>query len=114
MYWERIRVDIINLLETFGIPVTMTIAFGYFIWKQNNWIQKELAENLDEKHKRLEAIVIKLIDAQKVMQLQQQDIKSSYQTIVEIIGAKYIKQLVIRDVVDNGTKEVTKESKKVD
>ena len=106
--------DILNILETFGIPVTMTIAFGYFIWKQNNWIQNELSSDLDEKHKRLEGIVVKLIEAQKVMQLQQQDIKSSYQTIVEIIGAKFIKQLVIRDVVDNGTKETTAQSKKVD
>ena len=106
--------DILNILETFGIPVTMTIAFGYFIWKQNNWIQNELSSDLDEKHKRLEGIVVKLIDAQKIMQLQQQDIKSSYQTIVEIIGAKFIKQLVIRDVVDNGTKETTAQPKKVD
>ena len=75
--------DILGILETFGIPVTMTIAFGYFIWKQNNWIQNELSSDLDEKHKRLEAIVVKLIDAQKVMQLQQQDIKSSYQTILK-------------------------------
>ena len=106
--------DVLSILETFGIPVTMTIAFGYFIWKQNNWIQNELSSDLDEKHKRLEAIVVKLIDAQKVMQLQQQDIKSSYQTIVEVIGAKFIKQLVIRDVLDNGTKETTAQSKKVD
>ncbi len=106
--------DVLSILETFGIPVTMTIAFGYFIWKQNNWIQNELSSDLDEKHKRLEAIVVKLIDAQKVMQLQQQDIKSSYQTIVEVIGAKFIKQLVIRDVVDNGTKETTAQPKKVD
>ena len=48
------------------------------------------------------------------MQLQQQDIKSSYQTIVEVIGAKFIKQLVIRDVLDNGTKETTEKPKKVD
>lgn len=106
--------DVLSILETFGIPVTMTIAFGYFIWKQNNWIQNELSSDLDEKHKRLEAIVVKLIDAQKIMQLQQQDIKSSYQTIVEVIGAKFIKQLVIRDVLDNGTKETTTEPKKVD
>ena len=106
--------DVLSILETFGIPVTMTIAFGYFIWKQNNWIQNELSSDLDEKHKRLEAIVVKLIDAQKIMQLQQQDIKSSYQTIVEVIGAKFIKQLVIRDVLDNGTKETTAEPKKVD
>ena len=106
--------DVLSILETFGIPVTMTIAFGYFIWKQNNWIQNELSSDLDEKHKRLEAIVVKLIDAQKVMQLQQQDIKSSYQTIVEVIGAKFIKQLVIRDVLDNGAKETTTEPKKVD
>ena len=106
--------DVLSIMETFGIPVTMTIAFGYFIWKQNNWIQNELSSDLDEKHKRLEAIVVKLIDAQKVMQLQQQDIKSSYQTIVEVIGAKFIKQLVIRDVLDNGTKETTEKPKKVD
>lgn len=106
--------DIINLLETFGIPVVMTIAFGYFIWKQNSWIQNELSAELDENHKRLEAIVIKLIDAQKIMQIQQQDIKSSYQTIVDIIGAKYIKQLYIRDVVDNGPKEVTTKSEGLD
>ena len=106
--------DILGILETFGIPVTMTIAFGYFIWKQNNWIQNELSSDLDEKHKRLEAIVVKLIDAQKVMQLQQQDIKSSYQTIVEIIGAKFIKQLVVRDVLDNGTTEVTEKFKRLD
>ena len=106
--------DILGILETFGIPVTMTIAFGYFIWKQNNWIQNELSSDLDEKHKRLEAIIVKLIEAQKTMQLQQQDIKSSYQTIVEVIGAKFIKQLVIRDVLDNGTTEITTQSKKVD
>ena len=106
--------DILNILETFGIPVTMTIAFGYFIWKQNNWIQNELSSDLDEKHKGLEGIVVKLIDAQKIMQLQQQDIKSSYQTIVEIIGAKFIKQLVVRDVLDNGTTEVTEKFKRLD
>ena len=106
--------DILGRLEIFGIPVTMTIALGYFIWKQNNWIQNELSSDLDEKHKRLEAIIVKLIEAQKTMQLQQQDIKSSYQTIVEVIGAKFIKQLVIRDVVDNGTKETTAQSKKGD
>ena len=51
--------DILQILEQFGLPVTITAAFGYFIWKQNNWIQKELVEDLDERFKRLEGIIIK-------------------------------------------------------
>ena len=31
--------DLFNVLETFGVPVTMSVAFGFFIWKQNKFIQ---------------------------------------------------------------------------
>ena len=54
-----------EILETFGVPVTMCIAFGYFIWKQNKWIQDDLKKDLEEQAKRLENIVIGLINAQK-------------------------------------------------
>ena len=64
--------DFVALLEQFGIPVVVALAFGFFIWKQNKFIQDELMEELDERFKRLEGIVIKLIDQQKLMQMQTQ------------------------------------------
>ena len=31
--------DPIQMLEQFGIPVAVACAFGFFIWKQNKFIQ---------------------------------------------------------------------------
>ena len=79
--------DIFNILETFGVPVAMSIAFGFFIWKQNKFIQDELQKELRESFERVEGIIIKLIDAQKGMQMKQEDIKASYHAIVEILSS---------------------------
>jgi hypothetical protein len=79
--------DIFNILETFGVPVAMSVAFGFFIWKQNKFIQDELQKELRESFERVEGIIIKLIDAQKGMQLEQKDIKASYHAIVEILSS---------------------------
>ena len=75
----------LQILEQYGIPICVAIAFGYFIWKQNQFIQKELMEELDESFKRLEMIVIKLIDQQKKMQIEMRGIVRSYQSLVQII-----------------------------
>ena len=79
--------DILAVIETFGVPVAMSIAFGFFIWKQNRFIQDELQKELRESFDRIEGIVIKLIDAQKQMQMKQADIKASYHAIVEILSS---------------------------
>jgi len=78
--------DFLAILENYGIPVVVAIAFGYFIWKQNAFIQKELMEELDERFKRLEGILIKLIDQQKKMQIEQKGIEKSYKGLVDIIS----------------------------
>ena len=85
--------DFIGLLETFGVPVAMSIAFGFFIWKQNNWIQNELQKELRESFERLEdiidkdfrQIVVGLINAQKETQIKISEINRSYKAIVEIM-----------------------------
>ena len=77
--------DFLTILEQYGIPVVVAIAFGYFIWKQNQFIQNELMEELDQDFKRLEMIIIKLIDQQKKMQIEMRGIVKSYQSLVEII-----------------------------
>ena len=74
------------ILEQYGIPVCVAVAFGFFIWKQNQFIQKELMEELEEDFKRIEMIIIKLIDQQKKMQIEQKGIDKSYRALVEIIA----------------------------
>ena len=78
--------DWLMLLENYGIPIVVATAFGFFIWKQNKFIQDELMEELDERFKRLEGITIKLIDQQKKMQIEQKGIEKSYKALVEIIA----------------------------
>ena len=60
--------NLIEMLEKFGVPITMCVAFGYFILKQNKWIQDDLKKDMEDNAERLEAIVIGLINAQKKLQ----------------------------------------------
>ncbi len=78
--------DIFTILEQFGIPVAMTIAFGFFIWRQNQFIQKTLMTELDQDFKRLEGIIIKLIDQQKMMQLEVKKMRGIFKANIEIIA----------------------------
>ena len=78
--------DIFNILETFGVPITMCVAFGFFIWKQNKYIQDDLSKDLHQKFNRLEGILVKLIDQQKKMQVEQKGLEKSYKALVEIIA----------------------------
>ena len=75
----------IEIIEKFGIPVAVAMAFGFFIWKQNQYIQKDLSKDIHEKFNRLEGIIVKLIDQQKKMQIEQRGIVKSYQTLIDII-----------------------------
>ena len=79
--------DFIGILETFGLPVMMVIALGWYVNRQNTFIQNELQTELRESFTRLEGILIKLIDAQKTMQLNQAKIIASYRAIVEILAS---------------------------
>ena len=79
--------DFIGILETFGLPVMMVIALGWYVNRQNSFIQDELQTELRESFTRLEGILIKLIDAQKTMQMNQAEIMASYRAIVEILSS---------------------------
>ena len=48
----------IEIIEKFGIPVAVAMAFGFFIWKQNQYIQKDLTKDIHEKFNRLEGIIV--------------------------------------------------------
>ena len=76
--------DILQILEQFGIPVAMTVAFGFYIWKQNQFIQKTLMQELDQDFKRLEGIIIKLIDQQKKVQMKVEKFQGIYEALIEV------------------------------
>ena len=81
--------DLFKVLETFGVPVTMCIAFGYFIYKQNLWIQNDLKKDMEEQAARLENICIGLINAQKKLQTdfgkELSRLEGSYRAMANII-----------------------------
>ena len=79
--------DFIGILETFGLPVMMVIALGWYVNRQNSFIQNELQTELRESFTRVESIIVKLIDQSKANQLEQRDIKASYRAIVEILSS---------------------------
>ena len=78
--------DLFAIIEKFGIPVAVSMAFGFFIWKQNKFIQDTLMEELEESFKRVEGIIIQLINQQKLMQIEQKGIEKSFKSIVTIIS----------------------------
>ena len=78
--------DLLAIMEQFGIPVAVAMAFGFFIWRQNKFIQQTLMQELDQDFKRLEGIIIKLIDQQKVMQIEQKGLSKQYRAIIEIMA----------------------------
>ena len=78
--------DWLMLLERYGLPLVVACAFWLFIQKQNKFIQDELQKELRESFTRVEGIIVKLIDQQKKMQLEQKGIEQSYRTLVEVIA----------------------------
>ena len=55
--------DIIQIIETLGIPVAVAFVLGYGCLYLMKFITGKLIQRLDEQFGRLEAIVIKLIDS---------------------------------------------------
>ena len=85
--------DFLVILEQYGIPICVAVAFGFFIWIQNKYIQDDLTKDIHVKFnnihsvvdKDLRFIIIKLIDQQKKMQIEMRGIKKQYETLSEII-----------------------------
>jgi len=78
--------DWLSILERYGMPLVVAVAFWLFIQKQNKFIQDELSKEMRSSFDTLTGIVIKLIDQQKLMQLEQKGLENSYKTLVEVIA----------------------------
>ncbi len=76
----------LNIIDQYGLPIAITVAFGYFIWKQQTWIQNELVDDLENQFRRLEGIIIKLIDQQKITQMDIKQVKGYIEGIEDILS----------------------------
>ena len=77
--------DFLQILEQYGVPIAVAVAFGFFIWKQNKYIQDDLSKDLHQKFNRLEGILIKLIDNSKRTEIKQEGLGKSFKALVDII-----------------------------
>jgi hypothetical protein len=77
----------------------MCMAFGFFIWKQNKWIQDDLKRDMDEQGKRIEEIVIGLINAIKKHQL------DSGKELARLEGSYRALVIVVQKLSGNGLKK---------
>ena len=79
--------DWFQILDRYGISVVGAIGMAFYIWQSTKFIQDELTRELRESFGRTVGILVKLIDQQKKMQLEQKGIENSYKTLVEIISS---------------------------
>ena len=100
--------DILAIMEQFGVPVAVAMAFGFFIWRQNKFIQSTLMQELDQDFKRLEGIIIKLIDQQKLVQMEQKKLNGIFKAQVEImarLSGNGLKDKFLRIMEQGGMKD---------
>lgn len=83
--------DIFAILDQYGIPISVALAFGFFIWKQNKFIQDELMEEIDERFKREESILIKLIDNSKISEMKLTDLNGSVKLLLHYLAEEKAK-----------------------
>tara|TARA_R100000458_G_C8215891_1_gene201864 strand:+ start:308 stop:592 length:285 start_codon:yes stop_codon:yes gene_type:complete len=81
--------QIIDIVERVGVSVVVAGASMWFIWRQTQFMQKFFMDDIQESQQRLESIIIKLINKQKDLEqktlVELTDMRSSYESLVEII-----------------------------
>ena len=73
------------ILDQYGLPISLVVAFGWYIYRQNIWIQKELEGDMENSFLRLEQIIVELISQQKKTQQELSEVKGYMGGIEKII-----------------------------
>ena len=77
--------DFMEIIERFGIACAVAVAMGFFIHRNQVFLQQPLMKELDQDFKNLTGIIIKLIDNSKRAELKLQEVVSKYNALVKII-----------------------------
>ena len=90
----------LNIIDTYGLPVAGVIALAFALWKTVEFVQKQLLNQiedrhnaemeairqLEEEHKVFHTIVISLIDNSKKNQLILEELKGNMSILVKFIN----------------------------
>ena len=81
--------DWLQVLEQYGIPLVVACAFWIFIQKRTAFIENELQKELRESFTRIEMIIVKLIDQQKMMQIEQKGLEKSLKIVTDLLHSAF-------------------------
>ena len=83
--------DVIQLIESLGIPVAFACIMGYCCYYLIGFINGRLMQKLDEQAKRHEDILVTLINVQKEFTNKliesQTEMKSTFGSLIDIVKA---------------------------
>ena len=89
-----------NIIDEYGLPIAGVIALAFALWKTVDFVQKQLLQQieerhnaemeairqLEEEHKTFHTIIVSLIDNSKLNQSNLESIKSSLDTLLKFIN----------------------------
>ena len=90
----------LNIIDTYGLPVAGVIALAIALWKTIEFVQKQLLNQiedrhnaemeairqLEEEHKVFHGIVVTLIDNSKLNQMNLKEMKGNMDMLVKFIN----------------------------
>ena len=90
----------LNIIDTYGLPVAGVIALAFALWKTVEFVQKQLLNQiedrhnaemeairqLEEEHKVFHGIVVTLIDNSKLNQMNLKEMKGNMDMLVKFIN----------------------------
>ena len=89
-----------NIIDEYGLPIAGVIALAFALWKTVDFVQKQLLQQieerhnaemeairqLEEEHKTFHKIIVSLIDNSKLNQSNLQSVKGSFDTLLKFIN----------------------------
>ena len=91
----------LDIIDQYGLPIAGVIALAFALWKTVDFVQKQLLQQieerhnaemeairqLEEEHKGFHSIIVSLIDASKINQSNLESMRSSFDTLLKYLKA---------------------------
>ena len=91
----------LDIIDQYGLPISGVIALAFALWKTVDFVQKQLLQQieerhnaemeairqLEEEHKTFHTIIVSLIDNSKLNQSNLESVKSSFDTLLKYLKA---------------------------
>ena len=91
----------LDIIDQYGLPIAGVIALAFALWKTVDFVQKQLLQQieerhnaemeairqLEEEHKGFHSIIVSLIDNSKINQSNLESLKSSFDTLLKYLKA---------------------------